>query len=477
MSIETEAQKTNIIENVAFVDRFCHITEKGKVIFHRMNIAKYLIDKHNALISKDKYMYVYDDSKGIYNIDYGVILETELNTMFGDNINISETREIMRKIWHYPGVYLNELENLWNNEDFICLRNGVYDIEQHKLVPHDPKYYFLSRIPIDYVENAKCPCIERLMSNVFTDQQVLDEYEWIGYCLTPGNKYKLISIYHGNTDSGKSTYFNLITELLGVQNISVVEPQDFNKEFYIYDLHNKLINIAADVGIHKITGFNKIKKLTGNDIIRANIKNKPMVSFKNPAKMMWGANKIPQTDDDTTASYNRFRQIDLGRVISDYDKKSFNWSEYITNAELSGFLNLAIVGLYRLKNRNGFLLKSLDERINDMDVATMGIFNWADDHIEFTNNKNHKLHNIDLLESWKKWNDENGVIVPINDKAFYKDFNKAFNKKFLSNKNMRIDGKLLKGYEGIRFNAEVVAKEILGFESNGIGDLVNDLGF
>ena len=454
-----------LIINNTFIQNFCNVNDKGHLIFHRMEIAEYLIKKFNALISKDKYMYIYDN--GIYKLDYGTTFETELNEMFGDYIDIRETNEIMRKIYHYPGNKFDELETLWINEDFICLKNGVFDIKEHKLIPHDPKYYFLSRLPTNYIEDAKCPMLNNLMKNVFTDTQIEDEYEWLGYSLLGGNKHKLISFYLGNTDSGKSTYFNVITELFGIKNISTIEPQDLTKEFYSIGLLGKMLNIVGDVGTHKIIGFHKMKQYSGNDTIMANVKGKPMVSFINNAKMMFGANRMPSIDDNTTAGFNRIRQINLERTIPENNKETFNLKDYITDIELSGFLNLIINGLYRLQARGKFNLKSLEERTEDFENATNSIYHWESNCIEFTNIADDKIYLKDLFDSYHIWYKASGMVIPLSLRAFATDFRNAFNKKYLKSKVIKIDGKTGRGFTGIIIHKmETDDENENGFEIN-----------
>ena len=450
------------------VQNFCTIGDKGRITFRRMEIAGYLIDKFNALIS-DKYMYIYDEDMGIYHLDYGGYFETELNSMFGNYINNKETNEIMHKVFNYPGNKFQELETLWVNKDFICLNNGVYDIKGHKLVPHDPKYFFLSRLPIVYNENAKCPMLGKLMENIFTEKQINEEYEWLGYCLLGGNRYKLVSFYLGNTDCGKSTYFNVISEIFGTKNIASIEPQDLTKEFYSFGLFGKMLNISGDIGTHKIKGFHKVKQLTGNDPITANIKGKPMVRFINNAKMMFGANRMPTIDDTTTAGYNRIRQVNLERIISDEMQSDFNFDDYITEVELSGFFNLILDGLYKLDKRGRFDMKSLEDRIEEIENTTNGMFIWQPNLIEFTDIDSDKVFLIDLFISYQEWYRDAGLVVPLSKYGFAIDFRKAFNRRYLDSKVVNIDGKTGAGFTGIIMVDEVKNNgfETIGFTESG----------
>ena len=441
------------------IQNLCEIGAKGRITFKRMEIAKFLIDKFKALIS-NKYMYIYDDTMGIYRLDYGGIFETELNEMFGDHINKQGTAEIMAKVFNYPGNEFKELETMWVNEDFVCLKNGVFDIKNHKLVAHSPKFYFLSQLQINYDENAKCPMLNKMMNNIFNEKQLAEEYEWLGYCLTGGNRYKLMSFYLGVTNSGKSTYFKVINKIFGNTNIASIEPQNFSKEFYSFGLFGKMLNIAGDIGTHKIMGFHKLKQLTGDDIIMANIKGKPMVNFINNAKMMFGMNRIPPIDDTTTAGYNRIRQINLERDISNENQKDWNFKNHTTDVEMSGFFNLMIDGLYRLNERGRFDLKPLEERIEEIENTTNSMFIWQPNCIEFTGIDTDKVFLKNLFESYEEWYKATGLVIPLSKHGFATDFRKAFNQKYLFSKNVSIYGKTGAGFTGILILEE---EEPIGF--------------
>lgn len=436
---------------------YYYFKESGAIVFQRSEIASYLLRKFHALVVvSDKYMYIYNRKLGIYEIDYGDTFITELNTMFGDMIDIKETREIMAKIFNNAINQHNNLEDIWQDNRYINFKNGIYDIEKRKLIEHSPDYYFMSYIPVDYDPDATCPNIEKLMRNVFTDDQLDNEYEWIGYCLTPGNKYKVFSIYIGTTDSGRSTYFNLIEALIGVKNKAAIEPQDLAKEFYLYELHDSMVNICADIGSHKIKNFNVIKKLTGGDPMVANIKNKPLITFRNNCKLMWAANRMPGFDDSTSAAYNRLRQINCCKVIDESDKGEFDFAIYITEDELSGLINLAIEGLHRLNERNKFILPTIDERIDQHEVYAESLFSWAEDSLIFDKNDTGcKVFGKDLYDSYISWCDECGMNISISNTAFIKEYKNAFHKDYNRYYSVTINGERLKGCSGVQLREDI----------------------
>ena len=432
---------------------FYTISESGGIIFKRMEIAKYLLKKFHALVSPtDRYMYIYNPDLGIYEIDYkGDRFKTELYTMFNDMIDIREQSEIISIVFHTLEYQIKELENLWLDQKYICCKNGVYNIETKELMSHSHEYYFLTRIPVNYDPDATCPNIDELMQNVFTDEQIENEFEWIGYSLTPGNRYKLVSMYIGNTDSGRTTYFNLIEKMFGNKNIIPMEPQQVSQEFYIAQLHGMMLSTCADVGVHKIRDFHKIKQVTGNDMITANIKGKPMIRFVNSAKFWWATNRMPAIDDSTTAATNRLRIIECEKVISQDNQLVFDWLKYTTDEEISGLLNKSLAGLHILDKRGGFILPSIDERMDKHDLYSSSIFLWAEDCLDFTKDNRNKIFSEELYESYNNWCENKFMKVFTSQTAFIRDFKSSFHDKYLRYATIRKSGELKKGVIGMMF--------------------------
>ena len=332
-------------------------------------------------------------------------------------------------------------------------------------MPHDPKYHFLTQINTNYDPNAKCPNIDQAMRNIFTEKQIEGEKEWLGFCLTSGYKHKLISIYSGETNSGKSTFFNIISKMFGADNISGLEPQDLSKEFYLHSLCGKMLNIAGDVGAHTIERFNKIKMITGGDSVLVNEKSKPLFEMRNSAKIIWACNRMPRFDEASAATFGRLRQVDCSKVIDPKEMNNFDINDYTTDEELSGLLNHALGGLKRLNKRGCFDLPSIDERMENHEREANGFFNWAEELLDFTRVKQDWIAADDLYKSYVRWCKDHKVNIILTQRMFIADFKKTHYRKFLKYAKKTVDTKQIYGIYGVKwFNGdETVAQEIEGF--------------
>ena len=109
---------------------------------------------------------------------------------------------------------------------FIPLKNGVYDSTTGKLLPHDPKYKFTCQFPIIHDPKAECPKTANFLRQILNEEQLLTLQEWLGYYFYREYSFKKAIILVGEGDTGKTTLLEVITHLLGRDNLSAILPQD-----------------------------------------------------------------------------------------------------------------------------------------------------------------------------------------------------------------------------------------------------------
>ena len=97
--------------------------------------------------------------------------------------------------------------------------------------------------------------------------------------------------------------------------------------------------------------------LTGNDLIGAEYKFGKHFTFQNRAKLLFSANKIPETHDDTDAYFRRWIIIVFPNIFTEHTipKADPNLLQKLaTPEELSGLLHKALEALSTLLTRGAF---------------------------------------------------------------------------------------------------------------------------
>lgn len=284
---------------------------------------------------------------------------------------------------------------LFDREDFcydnwvINFENGYYDIEEDKFYnPSDKKIFFYC-IPhsfsVDFYEKLKewdekkqgkkiCPRFKQALSDWgflilknnndrFITQE--DMFEFMGYCMTPNTSLKKAFLSHGKTDSGKTSFLDILEFLIGKENCSYIELKRMMKnEFGTDGLEFKLLNSFDDLPRKKLQDIGIFKTIVGGKkSIGAEIKSGKKYKFRNVVKLWFNTNfpsEIERKDDE--AFWNRWIIIKFPNQFLVGDKKriedffSFYKRIFESRTEKQGIFYELIKGLKRLKERGHFRL-------------------------------------------------------------------------------------------------------------------------
>ena len=313
-------------------------------------LAKYLADAHHVITfgEKKREIFVYED--GIY-IPGESFLRGEIQRLLEESASKNVKNEIIEKIMDLTRA---KRDISVANPGLINLQNGVFDITSGKLLPHDPKYRFFSKIPVDYNPDALCPKIDKFFKDILQEEDIPVMEEFFGFVLFRSYFIKKAMILVGDKDTGKTTVLLLLDKFIGRSNISGVSLQRLaTDKFSGAAAYNKHINIYDDLSAKDIRDNGMFKIATGGGIITGELKFRDSFQFINYAKLIFACNHIPgvkETDDD--AYFNRWIVIEFNNKILNLDK--FLLNKITTPEELSGLLNTALRGLKRLLGRQEF---------------------------------------------------------------------------------------------------------------------------
>lgn len=248
-----------------------------------------------------------------------------------------------------------------NREDFIHPRhlinviNGVFNLDTQELLPHNPDYYFKGSLEISYDKSATCPTWEKALNGMFrTDEELIRMQKWFGYQFVRENREQIAHGIYGISGSGKSQIFKILRDLLGPENVTSFQLQEFsNPNMYaLARLYSKYANINYDMSTAQLRDISPFKSLTGGDPITARNPYKEPFEFVNHAKLSWACNKLPRISDEILGTPEFLRRIMLTEVIKGHkinDKEIYHKFK----KELPGIFNWAVDG-YHLYEEEGF---------------------------------------------------------------------------------------------------------------------------
>lgn len=321
-------------------------TEKG-LKFMPGVLAEHMAESENVFYAAETY-YVYRN--GVYV----EMPELEAQKLIRDKMISTETKmnQITDAEHQWRILVQKDLRELNANPFIINLKNGLYNLQEDKLVEHTPDYYSTVQLNASYDPKAQCPRFKQYLKEVLDVDQIPLIQEMLGYFLVPITRAQKCFVIVGEGGAGKSQLLLVLNQvLLGSENVSNVSWQALNERFKTAELFGKLANIFADLPTKNIDDNGIFKALVGEDYLTVEKKNKNPFSFQSKARLLFSCNTIPRNlGDKSEGFYRRLILIRFDHAVPE-DIKDPNLLEKLRN-EADGIFLFALEGLRRLIGNN-----------------------------------------------------------------------------------------------------------------------------
>jgi P4 family phage/plasmid primase-like protien len=334
-----------------------------KEIFHDLNRqekSRYLndivakIDDQLDLIfdEQSRVLYVYDEDEGTYAAEADIAIKQLLYDKIGMATSTFWESEISDKL---EVINTIDLEAAKDPRDYICLANGVYDVNARELVPHSPDRIFLNKWDVSFDASAECPRWLAFIDDVLsTDTDRMKLQEFVGYTLMGWDySYQKALFIVGPTASGKSTMIKVIQAMLGDDSFASITPQQLiYNEYAPARLYAKKANFRSDIPADSIKNTGMLKEIIGGDKIWANVKYKEPFEFEPKAKHYYAANQLPKIGESDEAFFRRVMLLPVPTTVPADDRDPHLVEKLVE--ELPGILNWALEGMHRLVEQRLF---------------------------------------------------------------------------------------------------------------------------
>jgi len=328
--------------------------------------SKWLADD----IMKDHYFVTLQDTdeilhynEGIFHTEGDADIKKEVQKRLGDEATthrVNETENQIRRTTY------KKRQDIEDDIELICLKNGILNVKTKELLPHTPKYIFLNQLPIKYDPDARCPKILTFINQVVPEGDWPVIQELFGYCLWRNYDLDKAFLFIGGGGNGKSTLLNLLTKFLGNENVSGVALQDLDtNRFAVAELYGKMANIFADLPDRALKNTGKFKMLVGGDLMYGERKFKGQFGFFSYAVLIFSCNKVPETQDDTAAFYRRWIMLNFPYKFEGESDDPNILDKITTEEEMSGLLNWALEGLQRVLENGRFTHSRTTDEIRE----------------------------------------------------------------------------------------------------------------
>lgn len=330
-------------------DFFCTTGADGKTLRFRVpKLGDYIL-KTTPTMQGGGELLVYHE--GVYLPGEGYI-RTLIAEILGSNWSAAWANSTVTWIWTQVPLVEDTPP-----DDMINVLNGMIAVGEQGDVEfsdrHDPKLGLTVQLPVRYDPKARCPEIEKYLARVLPDE--VDRkavLEIAGYMLVPDNSLQKAFMMLGEGGNGRSIFLGLLTHLLGKLNVSHKPLQKLDSDkFALAALYGKLANIVADISSEELRKTSVFKGITGGDRLDAEHKYGHSFSYTPFARLIFSCNEIPVSRDGSLAYEDRWFVMRWDRRVrgTAEQKRALLQDLVSDDRELSGFLNLALEGLARLR--------------------------------------------------------------------------------------------------------------------------------
>jgi len=349
--------------------------------------------------------YFYNDKKGVWLPQHDNFVGKILMDMLGNRSKRYYVQEVM-KLHEYETF--KTADELIQNHKLINLSNGMLDIQNGKLLPHDKEYYSKVQIPIDFNPNAKCISYLQFLEEIFKDDLIKINalQDFSGYCLYPEIFIHVCLFLIGSGANGKSVFINTHTKVVGKENVSALDPHQFSNKFLLGSLKDKLLNVSSEIQTKSKIDSSILKQVISGDLVQADVKYKPPFSFRPIAKHIFSMNEIPIITDRTFAMKRRLSILKFNQTF--FGKKEDKRLEDKLEKELPGILNWCLVGLSRVL-QNESITES--EQMKEDKISFMASINPVLTFVEedCVLKKDELVGKDELFKAYKKYCEESGL--------------------------------------------------------------------
>ena len=321
---------------------FCYLIDEEKVnhgeldqkldawsIFSKKAQSKKLNDLQPYFYDKSGMFWLWNKQKFRWELSDDVdILNMIADATNEDIIGTKNRAEILNSLKQQGRRNMpKEVKKTW-----IQFKNKIVDYETGEEFEATPEYFVTNPIPHELSEFENTPTMDKIFTEWVGEDYVKTLYQILAYCLLPDYPLHRLFCFIGSGMNGKSKFLELMRRFIGEENVTSTELDTLiHSRFEITRLHKKLVCQMGETNFDELSKTSIIKKMTGQDTIGFEYKNKNPFDDYNYAKILIATNNLPTTTDKTLGFYRRWLIIDFPNqfseardILEDIPKEEYN---------------------------------------------------------------------------------------------------------------------------------------------------------
>lgn len=290
---------------------------------------------------------VYDLDSGIYNKGERFINRLSMA------VEYSLTEQACKTIRHYLTVESEERERT-SDKNLIVVNNGIYNRKTRQLEPFSSEYVFTNKIATNYVGDVQEPIfkgwkftdwIKQLSDNNASKEKLL----WQLFAIAINANYiSEVAVFFKSEQgrTGKSTFQQLIANLVGRQNTASLKIKEFENDFKLASAYGKSLVIGDD---NNPRDFNEtsenFKSVVTGDNVLINPKGREPYTARLTPFVIQSMNGLPRFKDISDGLQRRLRIILFNHSYKGENNNRAIKEKYIFDDRLLEFILSKVIDM------------------------------------------------------------------------------------------------------------------------------------
>jgi P4 family phage/plasmid primase-like protien len=320
---------------------------------------------------------------------------------------------------------------------FNC-QNGVINLKNGELLPHDRKYLMNKISPVSYDSKADCPRWKQFLEDIMQDEEGNVKHELIeflqksiGYALTGDTSEQVLFFLYGIGKNGKSTFLDTIRHLLGdyakqanTDSFTVKKSDAVRSD--LAGLKGSRLVAATESEEGARLAESLVKQLTGGEPIQTRFLYGNFFEFVPEFKIFFTTNHKPIIRGSDEGIWRRMRLIPFTVTIPE-EKRDKTLPTKFLEEEISGILRWAVEGCLKWQKEGLGNPKEVQEATDSYRDEMDTIGNFLKDYCNV--NGDAKLYVSELYEKYCTWCEDGGEYTLSKQKINKKLEERGFKKK------------------------------------------------
>lgn len=286
--------------------------------FEHNTIAKRLIDEYGACLLDGETPAI--RIGGRYKIGWDAFDSVIID--IADDCTVNNRREVKSYI------QAKAESKRQSSPYLIAFNNGVLDVRTLEFRDWLPDDIIANVVPHNWNPQAKADVLENVLYKMACGDMAtyMNLSEFIGVCMVRSAKLcPFFPVLIGIGSNGKSTYIELLKNVLGDENISGLQPKEIAARFMGSHIVGKTANLGDDIASGYLDDRDcaVIKSIATGDLMFTDVKGGKGFHYQPYCTMVFSCNQFPRLADTTPGFMRRLFPIEFNAVFSatdaDYD--------------------------------------------------------------------------------------------------------------------------------------------------------------